>query len=407
VIKHAVHALIDGDVDRERGQPNSKKGLPSTPRSLFIDVARGFAILLVVFGHSLEAVMNRPGVGDSLFIIWKGIYSFHVPLFFVLAGLVSKPRSFAEELKRSLGLMMTALLAEIPSFWIEQLLGRDTHLSDHLRNLAGLYHPSNYHQGLIVTWFLSSLALVQILDHGIRQSFRPLKLTCLILLLGSFITHQITQINLLQIGSLFPGWICFTLGRSLRSFRLPPPDSMTRIYHPLLGLSALTFALGVDRLNRGCLFSPLMDCPNIGHQFAVFLITGDIGFPALFLLSAFAGSLAVLHLSALMALRWQALPQAIGRIGQKSLLLLLANGYFLSLFELPILKPLKALDPITPVGGLILSILIVLLHIGTIPLLTPVLKGLVTIAQRCSSHFVDWFILDKIKFIPVGSPPPD
>lgn len=47
-------------------------------RSAAIDIAKGIGVILVVFGH-----MNTyPS------IIQKIIYSFHIPMFFLLAGLV-------------------------------------------------------------------------------------------------------------------------------------------------------------------------------------------------------------------------------------------------------------------------------------------------------------------------------
>ena len=46
----------------------------------WIDIAKGIAIILVVYGHTTLPV-----------IISKAIYSFHMPLFFILSGLLSNP----------------------------------------------------------------------------------------------------------------------------------------------------------------------------------------------------------------------------------------------------------------------------------------------------------------------------
>ena len=56
-------------------------------RSNWVDVARGLGIILVVYGHALRG--NFPfAVAESWQAIQDGlIYSFHMPLFFVLAGL--------------------------------------------------------------------------------------------------------------------------------------------------------------------------------------------------------------------------------------------------------------------------------------------------------------------------------
>lgn len=48
------------------------------PRLFFLDAARGLAILLVVLGHIWET--------EDLIPVW--IYSFHVPLFFIISGML-------------------------------------------------------------------------------------------------------------------------------------------------------------------------------------------------------------------------------------------------------------------------------------------------------------------------------
>lgn len=59
----------------------------SQNRSAWVDIARGFGIILVVYGHALRGhfplndAKSWQAVQDSL------VYSFHMPLFFVLAGL--------------------------------------------------------------------------------------------------------------------------------------------------------------------------------------------------------------------------------------------------------------------------------------------------------------------------------
>ena len=52
-------------------------------RDVTIDVARGIAIVLVVLGHNPALASAAPGFVDALFL-------FHVPLFFLLSGLVQR-----------------------------------------------------------------------------------------------------------------------------------------------------------------------------------------------------------------------------------------------------------------------------------------------------------------------------
>ena len=49
-------------------------------RLTYIDVMRGFAIFFIVYGHSIVHSLNSH-------IAFNIVYSFHVPLFFVISGL--------------------------------------------------------------------------------------------------------------------------------------------------------------------------------------------------------------------------------------------------------------------------------------------------------------------------------
>ena len=49
-----------------------------------IDVAKGFALFLVVFGHVLDR--------DSIWAYW--IFMFHMPVFFFLSGMTFRPEKY-------------------------------------------------------------------------------------------------------------------------------------------------------------------------------------------------------------------------------------------------------------------------------------------------------------------------
>lgn len=52
-------------------------------RDKSIDIAKGIGIILVVIGHVTSPVMLD---NDILQQIYRGLYTFHMPLFFLLAG---------------------------------------------------------------------------------------------------------------------------------------------------------------------------------------------------------------------------------------------------------------------------------------------------------------------------------
>lgn len=69
-------------------------GSTSRARAEWVDVAKGMGIVLVVFGHAVDGVLAARiadpagGWATSYF----AVYSFHMPLFFLLAGLFVAPR---------------------------------------------------------------------------------------------------------------------------------------------------------------------------------------------------------------------------------------------------------------------------------------------------------------------------
>ncbi len=61
----------------------------SKPRFRDIDVAKGVTIFLVVFGHMADPNVQPMFVGNDLyFILKKNIYSFHMPFFMFLSGMI-------------------------------------------------------------------------------------------------------------------------------------------------------------------------------------------------------------------------------------------------------------------------------------------------------------------------------
>lgn len=64
--------------------------MPEKARVGYIDALKGFAILCVVIGHAANGYMNAGMYSDTLFLnnLHNAIYTFHMPLFFVVSGFV-------------------------------------------------------------------------------------------------------------------------------------------------------------------------------------------------------------------------------------------------------------------------------------------------------------------------------
>lgn len=59
----------------------------SEKRLRALDIAKGIAIILVVIGHAVPDATTHMGIqSDVLAIMHRLIYSFHMPLFFLISG---------------------------------------------------------------------------------------------------------------------------------------------------------------------------------------------------------------------------------------------------------------------------------------------------------------------------------
>jgi len=89
----------------------------SPGRDIGVDAIRGLAILLVVLGHSISNAvnLNLAARHDPLFYISNFLYTFHMPLFFLVSGYVL----FSKRIKvgdRAIRLMLP-FFAWIPVYW--------------------------------------------------------------------------------------------------------------------------------------------------------------------------------------------------------------------------------------------------------------------------------------------------
>lgn len=84
---------------------------PST-RIAWLDVARGYGMFLVFYGHLAEQLSK--GSFPEAFEQFKFIYSFHMPMFFVFAGLLAPTRPELRPTCRTRACCRSAFLSSQP-----------------------------------------------------------------------------------------------------------------------------------------------------------------------------------------------------------------------------------------------------------------------------------------------------
>jgi polysaccharide biosynthesis protein PslL len=153
-------------------------------RIIWLDLAKGIAIILVVFGHSLIDI----GLNNHY------IYWFHMPAFFILTGMVFTPPNIWKKFKSFLSKRFKQLIIPYISFLVLITMVRylylgtqplNWYINDILHVIAG--GQSIPSAAYVTMWFITCLfvsqLLISILFISIRKNlFRILIIICLYLL---------------------------------------------------------------------------------------------------------------------------------------------------------------------------------------------------------------------------------
>lgn len=143
---------------------------PGGGRLEWIDVARGIGIIAVVIGH----VWTRGGLRDAM-------YSFHMPLFFLLSGLLSRPQPAARFARRQWASQMRPyaaflILLVVADQIIETVKGGRPIFHDWPRDMLPILLGGSWLRGpFTIFWFVPCLMMARILfNMGLARWPDPL-----------------------------------------------------------------------------------------------------------------------------------------------------------------------------------------------------------------------------------------
>lgn len=140
-----------------------------------IDIIRGLAIILVICGHNIGLVMNESlyenGAGQMIHDV---IYTFHVPILFMVSGYAEGMRTHSS---RRTGNLSSAIIRNIISFYIPYLFLTYLYYAERLLadrlpgitlNSSVVLSAKEIVKRLVIpeegaSWFLLSLMIVKIL----------------------------------------------------------------------------------------------------------------------------------------------------------------------------------------------------------------------------------------------------
>lgn len=296
-------------------------------RSSVVDLCRGIAMLLVIYGHALEVMfVGRNSAPEIGFSQWQFIYSFHMAPFFFLSGVVHRRKELSLVVKASFSLIVLALLTH--------LLGSALRPELTWREIVRPFYTLQYFS-LAVTWYLVTHAGLILIAQLFTRSGRVGRLGVALILLAIFVASQLYDRKLFQLHTLPVGALLFGAGVLAQKGW---PLVRHRAPHGVLlaGVVALLLltAVVIAPMNGGCSFSYVQHCLNHESGFVVLFLAASYGYLPLFLASSLVGLLMCVGLAELLD------KGAIGRgrdllrwIGQNTITLLIVNGVFLSVVQ--------------------------------------------------------------------------
>jgi len=153
-----------------------KKAHTVSGRIPMLDVARFFGMILVYYGHIIERIMylENPAATTQ----YKFIYSFHMPFFFLLAGLTIAPEKTLLPVGKYVKRLVRSRLA--PYFFFSILLALLTLVFSGWFVAVDFTKPGAYVQGSAATllgfpvfniplWFMACLVSVEILHYTVGR----------------------------------------------------------------------------------------------------------------------------------------------------------------------------------------------------------------------------------------------
>jgi fucose 4-O-acetylase-like acetyltransferase len=361
--------------------------LPAVTKRLeSLDICRGIAIILVIYGHALE--ISFPEISrttDTLFILqWQVIYSFHMSLFFFISGLVYRHHDWHKVFSSSLYLIAISISVQIIGWLIVVLINANEHQTV-LSMMKSFFRPlltlSEF--TVSVLWFLVALAFVRIAYECILRSSAGWRLVIVLIVIASFVVNRAAEKYIFQIGPLLPGLIFYAIGQHIGKSNIHKIERKATILKLLVATAAV---IVLAPLNQGDLINPFEKVVNKYDHFGVILAGGEIGFFPIFLATGILGSFAALYGAFIIFRRYKTVSFLLSKIGRHTIELLIINGLIMTI------NPGNLYEFIgTKNDGLscmILAVALTSIQLALLPIWIKILKPLMTTCKIVSQNIM-------------------
>jgi len=310
-------------------------------RILVIDIARFYAMAMVFYGHFIERIMllHNPAAAAQ----YKFVYSFHMMLFFVLAGYVARESDLARGFGRYLKyhvlsrllpfVFFTAIFMVLPVFFTEQAFPQLQLPSVKGYTIGLLSTAFGINMFCVPAWFLLMLFSVEMVHYAafrfLTSDARILIGAALFYVVGYWFNLELDIVN--PVKGRIVGWNYLFIHEAVTMYAfylvgiyLRRKQVFTKRMSPKIALPGAIVSFLLVLFTYGLNNGPFPFTPYD----AVVIIFASHGHFFWFPFTAVAGSLGILFLATLTP------PQkTITWMGQNTLILMCLNGIFYHYFN--------------------------------------------------------------------------
>lgn len=364
-------------------------------RNSLLDVCRGIGMMLVIYAHAIEITFSeKADISGAGFSQWQLIYTFHMPLFFFVSGILHRKKKLNDVLEAALTLILIAVLTHV--------LGC---LAKRSFSLAGLLYPimTLSFFSIVTTWFLVAQAFIVTLACLYQKSNGGIRVVVAAALLVMFFITQQYGVNTFQQQAVSVGLLFYGLGfvskqvRLLEGVQLLSGGKLVIAFGLLLACAAV-----LAPENRGCNFSVRQMCPDFHGHFGVMFANGRFGFFPLFAVSSIIGIIACIIAAALlMRLPFAQLERFLSWIGRNTLNLLVINGFFLAILQPEIAKRVHV--DTTLLGTTMWALGLTATQILLYPLLKEVMNKMTKLCRWVSGKIIETVTLFNARVVEIVS----
>jgi acyltransferase len=197
-----------------------------------------------------------------------------------------------------------------------------------------------------------------------------------------------THTHVFQVQTWLPGLLFYALGHWF-SQRGRAAAVQGWLHGPRVWLLplGLAMALALAPLNGGCTLMPMKVCADFRGQFGVMFAIGRYGFLPAFLVSALLGiALTVASALVISRLPWAAANRGLAFVGQRTLELLVLNGFVLVFLE-PVLTRAFQIQS-TPAETLAWALGLVAGQLAVLPLWRRLVEPLFSACRWAADHLL-------------------